>query len=92
MILNQKGELSQLIINRTKYDPVLRSAQKKSRTFLKRILSIYLLFFFLDWYSFKEQIVVKRGKPHGCRARAINHPYKKVMRETLLFFWHKSKS
>lgn len=92
VILNQKGELSQLITNRTKYDPVLRSAQKKSRTFLKRILSIYLLFFFLDWYSFKEQIVVKRGKPHGYWARAINHPYKKVMRETLLFFWHKSKS
>ena len=86
VILNQMGELSQLITNRTKYDPVLRSAQKKSRTFLKRILSIYLLFFFLDWYFFKEQIVVKRGKPHGCRARAINHPYKKVMRETLLYF------
>ena len=83
VILNQMGELSQLITKLKKCRPILRSAQKKSRTFLKRILSIYLLFFFLDWYSFKEQIVVKRGNPHGCRARAINDPYKKVMRETL---------
>ena len=83
VILNQMGELSQLITKSKKCRPILRSAQKKSRTFLKRILSIYLLFFFLDWYSFREQIVVKRGKPHGCRARAINDPYKKVIRETL---------
>ena len=83
VILNQMGELSQLITKSKKCRPILRSAQKKSRTFLKRILSIYLLFFFLDWYSFKEQIVVKRGKPHGYWARAINDPYKKVMRETL---------
>ena len=83
VILNQKGELSQIRTKLKKCRPILRSAQKKSRTFLKKILSIYLLFFFLDWYSFKEQIVVKRGKPRGYWARAINHPYKKVMRETL---------